>query len=170
MYQYQPTRKNKIASVLLIAIAIVAIALFSLSVVLSAYAGLLQLGSVICFCAEVLLFTRYLVRSYVYRIIRYDGEGAPDLVIGELSKGDSVVVCRFSLDGLVSIEKNSKAARRGLGKHYNYCVDIAPDNAYILRFEECGERAALIISPDENMLVLLEKYSKENAESNEKEA
>ena len=170
MYQYQPKRKNKIASVLLIVLAVVAIALFSLSVTLSAYTGLLQLGSVVCFCLMVLFFTRYFARSYVYRIIRYDGDAAPDLVIGELSRGESVVVCRFSLDGLVSVEKDSRSARKGLGKHYNYCVDIAPDDAYILRFEECGERASVIISPDKNMLVLLEKHLKSNLESNEKEA
>ena len=169
MYQFQPKRKNKIASTLLIVLAVVAVILFYVSVSLSSYAGLLQLGSVVCLCFEVFVFTRYFVRSYVYRIISYDGDGAPDLVIGELSRGESIVVCRFSLDGLFSIEKDSRAARRGLGKHYNYCVDIAPSDAYILKFEECGERAALIISPDENMLALLEAHLKTNQENEEKE-
>ena len=164
MYQYQPTRKNKVASTLLIVLALVAVALFAASVSLSSYAGLLQLGSVVLLCADVLVFVRYFVRSYVYRIVGATEEEAPLIVIAELARGESVVVCRFSLDALISVEKSTKVARRDLGKHYNYCVDIAPSDAYILRFEECGERASLIISPDEEMIKILNSYLKSSNE------
>ena len=168
MYQYQPKRKNKIASALLLTFALVAVILLGLSVTLDSYIGILQLGVVICLSVDVLIFMMYFRRSFIYRIVKYDNSYAPDLTVSEVAGKDSIVLCRLSLDNLLSIEKSSQKAKRKLGKHHNYCVDIAPRDAYILRFEECGEKIAVILSPDEAMLSIFENYlSKNSQEENE---
>lgn len=168
MYQYQPERKNKIASALLLIFALAAIILLGLSVIFNAFVGILQLAAVLCLVVEVALFSKYFRRSYVYRIQSFNkSNDAPDFLVSEISGKDSIVVCRLSLENLLSIEKSTSKTRKNLGKYYNYCVDIAPKNAYILRFEENYEKITLIISPDETMLSIFENYAEKNSQQNE---
>ena len=159
MYQYQPPRNNRIASLLMLALALLGIVLLSLSVVLSSFVGLLQLAAVLCLVPEIAIFSKYFKRSYIYRISHTREGDAPDLTVSEISGNNSTVVCRLSLDSLISVEKSSRESRKHLGKHYNYCVEIAPKNVYILRFFECGENITLILSPDDTMLSILNEYA-----------
>lgn len=159
MYQYQPPRSNRIASLLMLAFALLAIILLSMSVALSSFVGLFQLGAVLCLVPEIALYSKYFKRSYIYRISLVKENDAPDLTVSEISGNNSTVVCRLSLDSLISVEKSSKKSRKRLGKHYNYCVEIAPKNVYILRFYECGEHITVILSPDATMLSILNEYA-----------
>lgn len=162
MYQYQVQRKNNIASLLLLIFALVAVALLCISVILQAWVGLLQLGAVICLALEVAVFSRYFRRSYVYRIAETSQGNAPDFTVSELNGRDSVTVCRLSLASLLSVDKKPKRIARGKEKLYNYCVDIAPQNAYLLRFEEGGEKYSILLSPDEKMLSILQYHLEQN--------
>lgn len=168
MYQYQPERKNKIASALLLIFALAAVILLGLSAIFNAFVGIFQLAAVLCLVVEVALFVKYFRHSYVYRIQSFNkSDDAPDFLVSEVSGKDNVIVCRLSLESLLSVEKNTQKARKNLGKFYNYCVDIAPKDSYILRFEENYEKIALIISPDETMLSIFENYAEKNSQQTE---
>ena len=160
MYQHQPKRNNKTVPILLLIFALIAVALLFASVILKKWVGLLQLGAVIALVCEVALFLRYFRRSYVY-VIRQTKDSAPDLVINELNGNECVTVCRLSLDSLLDIKKRS-SSKKTSGKIYNYCADIAPANAYVLYFEECGEKYSIIMTPDEKMLSIFYAYLEES--------
>ena len=153
MYQFQPERKNKISSILLLAFGIAALVLVALSVALSKYQGLLQLVAAIFLSADIFIFHMYFRRAFIYRVASSrDEDELPIFTVSEVVGKNSTVLCRFSLDDLVKVEKYSKKIKKGLGKHYNYCIDIAPCDAYVLFFESGGQREAIILSPDEKLL------------------
>lgn len=168
MYQYQPKRENKIASVLLLAVAILSVAMVGISVSVSSFAGIFQFVAVLLLAAEVALFVRYFRKTYVYRIQYFGTESdVPDLVVSEVSGKDNVIVCRLSLNDLEGMKTRSERKKVRAGKRYNYCVDIAPKNAVYLEFTDSGMPVTVIISPDDEMISVFEKYLKLHSEDTE---
>ena len=168
MYQYQPKRENKTASVLLLVLALASVITVGVSVFTKAFAGILQTAAVLMLAAEVALFIRYFRKTFVYRIQNFGPEGtSPDLVVSEVTGKDNIIVCRLSLDDLYGIKKRTENKNVKGRKKYNYCIDIAPKNAFCLEFTDCGTPVTVIISPDEKMLSILGEYLKRNSENDE---
>lgn len=168
MYQYQPKRENKIASVLLLAVAILSVAMVGISVSASSFAGLFQLAAVLLLAAEVALFVRYFGKTYVYRIQCFGTKNdVPDFIVSEVSGKNNIIVCRLSLNDLEGMKTRSERKKVRAGKKYNYCVDIAPKNAVYLEFTDSGVPVTVIVSPDEKMISVFEKYMKLRSEDTE---
>ncbi len=148
MYEYIPkTKKAKtVGSVLFF----LALALFAASgFPIFAYRGVLQFISIVLLTVAILLLGK---KQYIYRIEE------TDFVVEELSRSSRVTVCRLETAKLLTIQPWKKAPK-GV-RIYNYCVDIAPENAYLLTFEDgafapyCKE-ICIRFQPDEKMIALL---------------
>lgn len=161
MYQYQPKRENKIASILLLVFALVSVFMIGMSALMRSFTGIFQTAAVLSLAIEVALFVRYFRKTYVYRIQYFGTEDdAPDLIVSEVSGKDNVIVCRLSLGELDGIKTRSDRKKVRAGKKYNYCVDIAPKNAVYLEFTDSGMPVTVILSPDEKMISVFEEYVK----------
>ncbi len=151
MYEYIP--KAKKVKVVSSALFFLALALFAASgLPIFAYRGVLQFVSVLLFAVSLLLFCK---KQYIYRIEE------TDLVIEELSRSARVTVCRLEKAKLQKMEKWQKGLKPQKGaKIYNYCVDIAPENSYLLTFTDgayapyCKD-ICVRFQPDEKMVRLL---------------
>jgi hypothetical protein len=138
--QYIPTQTNTRAKRVATALFAASLALFFVSGFRTLpYRSVVQLVSFSVMTAAILVCVRYLFRSYAYRI--EPCEDGYELVVLELSKRGSVVVCRLSMNALLSVEPWSdasvkeKRAQRSI-KIYNYCVDISPADACLLSFAD----------------------------------
>lgn len=110
-----------------------------------------QLVSCAMMTVAILVCVRYLFKSYGYRI--EPSEQGYDFVVLEITRHGSCAVCRLGMEALLSVEPwtpelaKQKKAQKSL-KIYNYCVDIAPSNAYLLSFSDS------IYATDENPICL----------------
>ena len=115
-----------------------------------AYPAVMQSVSVLIIALTIMLMGRYLLRHYLYRVAD-DGEGL-DLRVDELSRRGRVTVCRLSLSQLLSAKEWSDSTKPPRGvKIYNYCVEIRPQNSWILEFEDGEDRIYIRLSPDETL-------------------
>ena len=140
MFQYIPSRQTNRAKRTATILFVVSLVIFALS----AYKGLpyrfaVQGASFAVMTAAIMICVRYLFRCYCYRIEK-DDEGW-DFNVYELSRSGSLLVCRLSTASLVSVtpwdtyKKMPKSQNTRQPKIYNYCVDIAPKDSYLLEFD-----------------------------------
>ena len=156
MHQYIPEGKRTGMKIVCLVLFGVGAALFFLPAAIQnlPYQGLYQTAGVAVITAAIVLMGRFLLRHYLYRI-GDDGEGV-DLVVDELSRRGRYTVCRLSLSGLVRAEAWSAESRPPRGKKlYNYCVDVMPQDSWILEFEDGDDRIFLRLTPDETMKRML---------------
>ena len=140
MNQYIPSQKNHRAKKTATAFFAASLLLFGVSgFKVIPYRSVLQLVSFSLMTVAILLCVRYLFRSYCYRIEPCD-DGV-DFVVLELSRRGADTVCRLSMSALLSADPatreilaEKKKDRRI--KIYNYCVDITPEDALLLCFND----------------------------------
>lgn len=104
------------------------------------YPMLYQLLAVLCFGTGVWMLIRYLMRDYIFRIsLREDGKnGLPDFTVTESYGKKRTVVCRVSVEDVLSVEEVTKENRRALkakqkGKDvYVYTGEMRPPKLYLL--------------------------------------
>ncbi len=140
MNQYIPSQQNHRAKKIATALFAVSLLLFAVSGIRALpYRSVAQLFSFALMTAAIMVCVRYLFRSYAYRI--EPCEDGFEFVVLELSKGGSTTVCRLSTAALLAVEPwtdelaKEKRAQKGL-KIYNYCVDVAPADAFLLSFAD----------------------------------
>ena len=135
-------------------------------------------GAIIWVLVGALFALRLLSTGYVYSIFRDTYSGEIDLVINEIRFGNSKTVCRVSLFDIkemleydsCSKEPRGKRGKKkrqrrvrpdrkkyGIGKCYNYCVDILPSKYCLIRISG-AENAYIKFSPDGRMTEIV-KYS-----------
>ncbi len=155
MYEYIPTGKRQGMKLLCLGLFLAAIVLFGASGIKSLqFTGVMQTLSVLLLAITIMLMGRYLLRHYMYRIAD-DGEGM-DLTIDELSRSGRYTVCRLALKDLAAAEPATKENKpHGSVKVYNYCVDMRPNNAWLLTFRDKDQYIYLRLSPDETMAKML---------------
>ena len=140
MNQYIPSQNNHRAKKTATAFFAASLLLFGASGFKAiSYRSAFQLVSFSLMTVAILLCVRFLFRSYCYRLEPCDG--GVDFVVLELSRRGADTVCRLSMSALLSVEPATrenlaeKKKNRGI-KIYNYCVDIAPDDALLLCFAD----------------------------------
>ncbi len=140
MNQYIPSQKNHRAKKTATAFFAASLLLFAVSGVRALpYRSAVQLVSFSLMTVAILVCVRYLFRSYCYKL-EPSADGM-EFVVLELSKRGADVVCRLSLSALFSVEPATREALAEKRKDknikiYNYCVDIAPDDAFLLNFHD----------------------------------
>lgn len=167
MYEYIPNPPKKKAKTVGMTLFILSLVIFFVSGIKGiAYPAILQTAAIVLMTAAILLVGKYLTRAYRYRVERTSGEY--ELIVDEISKTSSVTVCRLELQKLCKVEawtKGYKPPKRA--KIYDYCVDVAPTDSYLLTFLDAafsmnGEKIYVRISPDERLIEILEGFLKQN--------
>jgi hypothetical protein len=144
MKQYIPSPKNQRAKRIATALFVTSLLLFAVSGIRALpYRSVVQLFSFALMTAAIMVCVRYLFRSYTYRI--EPCEDGFEFVVLESSRrgraGDITTVCRLSMAALLSVEPwtdelaKEKRPQKNL-KIYNYCVDVAPTDVYLLSFSD----------------------------------
>ncbi len=166
MYEYIPNPKTKKAKVLGTVLFFLSLAVFFLSGFKGlAYPAVLQLCAIVMMTAAILIIGKYLTHSFLYRVEETDGVW--EFAVDELTRSSRVTVCRLELAKLVRVEAVTKGFRfPKRAKVYNYCVDIAPTDSYLLTFSDGAfsfdDKEILVrLSPDARLLEIFSSFIKE---------
>ena len=112
----------------------------------------------------IFLSTRFVMKSYVYRIESTDGR--TDLTVTEIQGKSTTTVCRLSISGIESVivaegadasKSASKRAQNEGRKIFNYCADIKNDKMLCVFATECGEPLLIKLAFDGELQALLGK-------------
>ncbi|MBQ9086766.1 MAG: hypothetical protein IJY47_06225 [Clostridia bacterium] len=162
MYQWIPPKNNKTAQKIILILLVGAAVLFGMTALLPdmAYRWAYQLIAIGLLTLSLFLVTRYITRSYLYRICEGE-DGARDLEIVELTGNGKrqTVVCRIGLGGitqltLLDLSDGGKSEtllaeyKRDKKKIFDYCVDLQPSKSCLLRCREGGEELTLRLEYD----------------------
>ena len=170
IYEYAPKLKKKKEKTLLLAAITVAVLLYAVSRLPGIpYPFIYQLISIFCLVFVIMLTTRYLMRSYVYRVESgEDGSAVPDLVIEEYYGNHITTVCRLALSDIRSAVRwnaQTKAALAGPMKDkrlYRYTGEFSPADLCVLEADDEGETIFLRISADDTLMNLILTHGQQN--------
>ncbi len=122
--------------------------------------------------AAVFLVTRYLTKRFIYRIVE-DGEGGYDLTVTETASNGkrAVTVCRVGMDHVLSVQRLDlsdggdslakwNATKKKRTKIFDYCMELRPTVSALVLVREGGEELLLRLSPEEELIALLEQAAR----------
>lgn len=130
------------------------------------YRWAIQLLSLGMLVVGIFITTRYVMKSYIYAIIRND-EGGKDLTVTEVQSRHVITVCRIGLDNIeqvVSVPVGNREAdtevknkiKSEKRKQFNYCADLFAEKYICIFVKECGEAIAIKLTWDEELENVLE--------------
>jgi hypothetical protein len=160
-YSYSPkSKKNNITAVAGVCFFTAAVLYGLICTFDFAFEGVVGIVAVVLFVASMLLLTRYVFRTQVYRVVERD-VGSFDLVIDEITGKNKVSVCRVALANIEKVEirdeKNAaelKKEARGR-KIFSYLPDLFPVGECWVFVTECGEELVIKLYADETLLSML---------------
>ena len=166
-YSFHAKSTNDLAKRLSVTLFVAAFLLLAVIFVFSVpYAGFIEGICVVLLTFAVLLLTRFVYKSFIYRVVMRD-DGRFDLTVTERYGKGETTVCRVALSGIERIEKltdkNKKelrAAAKGR-KSFSYCPDILSKDEYWVFVTECSEELLIKLAPDEELLAILLYAEKE---------
>ena len=167
MYEYIPQtnkakEKNTVSALLLGGFAIMIVTSVADNMPLK---WIFQLIGLLIITAGIFIMTRYLYKSFLYRVSPTE-DGTADLSVIELQKKSRITVCRISVSGILEVhhltlekkdaEKELVAKIKADGrKRFDYCAEFAPEHFMWIIADECGERIAIKLSYDETLYGIL---------------
>jgi len=145
---------------------------------------LFQATAVGCLVGAIFIYSRYLVKTEVYRLERDEDSGEIDFTVTEITnKGkSSITVCRFALSGIEEAdifyfeskddEKRKKElikrAKKENRKIFDYCPQMMSEVVCGLLVEECGEKLLIKVTPDKVLLDAFRDAAQKNIDSKDK--
>ena len=169
MFEYIPQRTNKTAEKVILILIVGAAALFGMTVAFPtiSYRWVFQLLAIGMLTLILFLVTRYVTRSYLYRVCERE-DGARELEILERQGNGKrqLTVCRVSLTGAVSLtlldlcdggksEALLATHKREKKRIFDYCVDLQPEKSCLLQCNEGGEELWIRLNYDPRLWDLL---------------
>ena len=118
----------------------------------------LQLFSVAGFGACIYLVSRYLVKSFSYRLEESTYGDAEELVIVEKTGKRMRTVCRIAVSDVQAAERITRANRKALlrktgkGRVYCYQAQMEPTDHCLVSFLEGEDTSYLLISADDGLM------------------
>ncbi len=148
-FAVRPVPKNKNARTLFFVLLGAAAATVGVSYFLTAYKGIVQLGSLILLVAAVVIYTRYIGVVYSYEV-SFDGDGTPIFVVCQFSGKRRTSLCRVDLGDISEIETLSAEKYRAYKteqgtKRYNYTPTLFPPEVNLMKVRGRFERADVIL-------------------------
>ena len=170
MYQYIPPKApKKTTGIILLLLAAASVAVFFTTIFPNMpLRWLLQLFAVCVLAAIIYITTRYVTRSYIYKLSPRDDTGAIDFTVTELTGGKhAVTVCRIGAENITDIflvtpENRADMKKKSLAdgrKRFIYICDIQPPLTLLIFAEECGEPISIMISANGELAELLSRSS-----------
>ncbi|MBQ7346430.1 MAG: hypothetical protein IJW55_00580 [Clostridia bacterium] len=167
MYEYTPKTQKKKEFLIVAILSVAAAFLFCCSTLPSClYPSLWQLTCVFLLVAVIMLVSKCLLRSFVYRVAPredVEGDAPPDFTVTECYGKRSAVVCRISVADIEAVTpvtpQNRKAlAAMGKGKSvYRYFSELSPQNLCWLTVRDGDNLFYIRIVADENLISALQK-------------
>ena len=172
LYDYEPKKNTKqMTGVILCLVSLGAGPfLFSLIIPNLPFKWAFQLFSIIVLTAVVFIISRFAAKSFLYSIVKTDGD-ALDMTVTEITNGgrSKITVCRISVAGIERIEKIDrtdandrnkqkeleKQAKKDGRKSFNYSPNINPASICVILCEECGEKFLIKLEADDTLLSYL---------------
>ena len=168
LYEFTPQKDTKKLSSISGVLFIGAILIMLCTIIFGgmAFRWVFQLTALGMFTAAIFITTRYVMKSFVYRIESSDNtedeNSSPDLTVTEIQNRHTITVCRLALSGIeetVILTPDNKATASDLKqriksehrKFYNYCADFMPQKQICILVTECGEKLAVYLSYDEEL-------------------
>ncbi len=176
MYEWIPTKNNRKAMNLILCLFLGAGLLMATTVAFRGmpYRWAFQLLALGLLTAAIFLTTRYVMKSFLYRVVS-DGQGGHDLTVSELTSGGrrQITVCRVGLSGIYErilldfTDGGASATRwhqikKQRRKIFDYSADLKPDKSIVLYLNEGGEDLTLRLDYDEALWNLLTPTPKED--------
>ena len=104
----------------------------------------------------IFVFTRYIIKDFVYASVK-DENGGIDFTVTEQTYKKSVVVCRIStanVEKIFVVDQGDKTKelqlkqliKNGKYKRFNYCADLFDEKYICVLANECGQPVALKLS------------------------
>ncbi len=161
MYEYKPSyskKKECLASCILALLAVLLLALSRLQGIL--FPALIQAAAVLLLAGAVLLLSRFVLRSYVYRIEQGDN-GERLLVILETVGKRTRTVCRLSTayvtDALTLTDENrAREKKRRHGEMvWHYYAEWKASDLCAVRMQTPDESFWILLQGDKTLLTLL---------------
>ena len=163
LYEFIPQKAHRKLSLISSLLLIGAVTVMLCTTILGdiSYKWIFQLVSLIMLTAAIFIISRYVMKSYVYRIEATDNS-SPDLTVTEIQNRHVVTVCRLavsSIEKITVIPSDDKATlnstkadiRQMHRKFYNYCPDFMPQKKLCLFATECGEPLAVFLTYDSEL-------------------
>jgi len=178
LFEFQPPKNTKklslVTGLLLLGAAVLMFITFLYEEM--AYRWAIQLLSVGMLVISIFITSRYVMKSYVYAVIK--GEDGNDFTVTEIQSRHKITVCRIGISGIervvvvevgdretdTALKKQIKAEKR---KMFNYCADLFAEKYMCLLVNECGEELAIKLSYDECLDFLAEGEDGDNTSENE---
>jgi hypothetical protein len=168
LYEIIPQKDTKRLNLLTSALLIGAALMLAFTVIFKnvPYKWAFQLIGVGMLAIGIFYLSRYVMRSFIYRVERTDD--GTDLTVTEVQGRKAITVCRISVEGIEEVytacpaDRNEMTealnkAKKNKRKHYNYCVDMFGDKCLFVLATECGEDISLRLSYDETLEQWLSK-------------
>ena len=158
-YEYRPTPQKKKEKTLVTFAFCAAVLLFAASYIPNVFLPwLFQVLAVAGFGFCICVASRYLLRSYSYRLEPSTLGDFLDLVIVEQRKSRLQTVCRIAVTDVESAErltegnKKQVLAKTQKSRVYRYQAQMEPTDHYLLTALENEERIYLVISADQGLI------------------
>ena len=162
MYEFIPQGSNKKAKNAISALILggFAIMLVTMTAENMPFKWALQTVSIVLLAAGILLMTRYVSKSFIYRVAQDDD--TLDLYVIELQRKSRITVCRIALANINEVhvldaseqdkDRSFVATFKADGRRrFNYCIDFKPEKFIWVVADECGERVAVKLTYDERL-------------------
>lgn len=158
-YEYRPTpekRKEKLLTALLFSVAILFFAGSYLPGIPVPWA--FQSVAVGALGGCIYLVSRYLSRSFSYRVEDSSYGDFTDLIIVEKIGKKTRTVCRIAVSDVQNVERLTRENRKPLlektkkSRVYQYHAQMEPTDHYLLTFLENEESSYLLISADQALI------------------
>ena len=177
MYQYIPPKRNQKAQKIIGILFLGGILLLFLPSLLQIpFRSFFQVCGVGCLTGSVFLVTRYVTKSFLYRVEAND-DGSLDFTVTEIQNNKrQITVCRIALSDIrdiVTVKQADRAAvnavkeriRKEQRRSFYYCPELAPSEAcYLFVSEPSSGLLVVVINPDETLLRILEEHKGEDGE------
>ena len=158
-YEYRPTPQKKKEKSLVTFSLCAAILLFAASYIPNVFLPwLFQVLAVIGFGFCICVVSRYLLRSYSYRLEPSTLGDFLDLVIVEQRKSRLQTVCRIAVVDVECVERLTEENKKQIlsktqkSRVYRYQAQMEPTDHYLLTARENEETIYLVISADQGLI------------------
>lgn len=168
--RYTP-KKNGTAKMISLACVLLGCILIATVFLDVPYKAVYEIIALLFFVLSFELLFRYVFTEFTYII---DEEG--NFIVMKRTGRQIMYACNVSLTTALAVVKTPKtkaqrmefAEKFGRVKiRYNYCQILRPKDAYSYLFEFNGQMAEVVFQPNDEMLAVLQKTARENAERRE---
>ena len=158
--KYTPHPANGRAKVTVLTLVLAAVVLYVVSVAVSAYKGILLMGTLLVATAAIFLAYRYLFSTYIYRVF-YADDGVGYFLVEQGQGRRLSLVAQIPLHAVISLSPYDKH-KMPRGKFFAFCATLSGGDYQILHARESGQNTVIKLEMSEAFFILLSEKIRES--------